>query len=96
MRLGKILDSTSMDWREDYLRDPERTATRLERAPVLLPPGRLIKLDARGRVVPGLANPLKRTTEAPEHGLVEADDLAAYDQALAAGRIRHFGEPRAS
>jgi phage I-like protein len=93
MRLGKILDSTSMDWREDYLRDPERTVARLERAPVLLPPGRLIKLDARGAVVPGSgaeAAP-RATKEVLGRWGVEPEDFAAYDRALAAGRIRRFG-----
>jgi hypothetical protein len=95
MRLGKILDSTSMDWREDYLRDPERTVSRLERAPVLLPPGRVIKLDARGQVVrsPATGSELKRSAAAPGHAQIDAEDLAAYDRALAAGRIRRFGAP---
>ncbi|MFQ5805335.1 MAG: phage protease [Phycisphaerae bacterium] len=92
MRLGKILDSTSMDWREDYLRGPERTAERLERAPVLLPPGRVIKLDARGTVVRGESE-LKRSEETPGRPAIDPEDLAAYDRALAAGRIRRSGVP---
>jgi len=95
MRLGKILDSTSMDWREDYLRDPERTETRLARAPVLLPPGRVIKVDARGQVgrSPPIGSELKRSAATPGHPEIDAEDLAAYERALAAGRIRRFGAP---
>jgi hypothetical protein len=93
MRLGKIVDSTSMDWREDYLRDPERTQARLRRAPVLLPPGRVIRLDARGEVLRGgpVERGLKRNDETGGPGAVEAEDLEAYERALAAGRIRRFG-----
>ncbi len=95
MRLGKILDSTSMDWREDYLRDPERTVSRLERAPVLLPPGRVIKLDARGQVArsPAVGSELKRGGTRPANSEIDAEDLAAYERALAAGRIRRFSQP---
>ena len=95
MRLGKIVDSTSMDWREDYLRDPERTQVRLERAPVLLPPGRVIKLGARGEVLRGgsVESSLKRGEESSGGNHVEAEDLAAYERALAAGRIRRFVAP---
>ena len=92
IRLGKIVDSTSMDWREDYLRDPERTQARLQRAPVLLPPGRVIKLDARGEVVRGgtVERGLKPGEDMAGPGAVEAEDLEAYERALAAGRIRPF------
>jgi hypothetical protein len=94
MRLGKIVDSTSMDWREDYLRDPERTQVRLERAPVLLPPGRVIKIDARGAVLRGgSVGSTKDGGKAPGSAGVDAEDLAAYDRAWAAGRIRRFGAP---
>ena len=93
MRLGKIVDSTSMDWREDYLRDPERTQVRLERAPVLLPPGRVIKVDTRGEILRGgkLEHGSKRGEATPGHSTVETEDLEAYDRALAAGRIHRFG-----
>ena len=96
MRLGKIVDSTSRDWRDDYLRDPERTQVRLERVPVLLPPGRVIKLGARGEVLRNgnIESGLKRDGKAPGGNGVEAEDLAAYDRALAAGRIHHFGTPQ--
>ena len=47
-----ILDGTSMDWRDEYLRDPQRTEARLARAPVLLPPGRMLTLDRRGELEP--------------------------------------------
>jgi len=93
MRLGKIVDSTSMDWREDYLRDPERTQARLQRAPVLLPPGRVIKLDARGDVrrPSTVERGLKPGEDMAGPNSVEAEDLEAYERALAAGRIRRFG-----
>lgn len=89
MRLGKIVDSTSMDWREDYLRDAEATEERLARAPVMLPPGRILKLDRRGDVAP-LNGP---TTTSPVGPLlagartIEPEDLAAYERALAGGRV---------
>lgn len=91
LRLGKIVDSTSMDWRADYLRDPEATEERLARAPVLLPPGRVVALDRGGEVA---ARP--RVTEAGggergETWKVEAADLTAYEQAVAAGRVRSAG-----
>jgi len=89
LRLGKIVDSTSMDWRADYLRDPEAAEQRLSRAPVLLPPGRVLTLDRRGDVGP-LA-PDRGTGLKPvphrEATDVTAEDLAAYEQAVAAGRV---------
>lgn len=93
MRLGKILDRTSMDWREDYLRDPETAEARLQRAPVLLPPGRVIKLSARGEITRGnrAQSELQRNEGMYRRWGIEAEDLAAYDRALAAGRIRRFG-----
>ena len=92
IRLGKILDSTSMDWREDYLRDSERTHARLKRAPVILTPGRVIDVNQRWEAKRGgvLAARNKTSVEAARHG-VEAEDLEAYERALAAGRIQHFG-----
>ncbi len=89
MRLGKIMDSTSMDWREDYLRDPEATEQRLSRAPVLLPPGRMIALDRRGEPAPHRPRPKTTATSAglPGQLIAEPEDLAAFDQALAAGRV---------
>lgn len=89
MRLGKILDSTSMDWREDYLRDPEHAEARLARAPVVLPPGRVVKVGARGEILSGQGGALNR--ELQERWGIEEEDLAAYERALAAGRIKRFG-----
>lgn len=93
MRLGKILDSTSMDWREDYLDDPERTEQRLARAPVLLPPGRVMALDRRGEVQ-GL-NEAERTfrqhSELYRRWGIGPEDLAAYERAAAAGRVKYGG-----
>ena len=94
MRLGKILDGTSMDWRADYQRDPAETEARLARAPVLLPPGRMIPRDARGVPVP-----LSRAVgDTPNHfgaapRIVEPEDLEAYERARAAGRIHLLGVP---
>jgi phage I-like protein len=84
LRLGKILDSTSMDWRADYLRDPEETEQRLSRAPTLRPPGRVIALDRRGDVV---RPPAEKVTAANAWG-IDAEDWAAYERAVAAGRVR--------
>lgn len=86
LRLGKIVDATSLDWRDDYLRDAEATEARLVRAPVLLAPGRVVAVDRRGQVLP------LQTTRAASPLLVgqcvvEAEDLAAYERALAAGRV---------
>ena len=89
LRLGRILDSTSMDWREDYLRDPEAAEARLSRAPVLLPPGRVIALDRSGN-----AEPMPRRESFPRgaaatwgHVVMEPEDLAAYERAAAAGCV---------
>lgn len=84
LRLGKILDSTSVDWRDDYLRDPEATEQRLSRAPVLLPPGRVITLD-RGGIGP---------SRSPVHSVrrdsadIEPEDLDAYERAAAGGQVQ--------
>ncbi|MGE3181730.1 MAG: phage protease, partial [Phycisphaerae bacterium] len=76
MRQGKILDSNSMDWRADYLRDAELTEARLRRAPVLVPQGRILSRDARGRV--------RETTQQikpDEQTSAFIADLAAYERA---------------
>jgi len=89
MRFGKILDSNSMDWREDYLRNPEAAEDRLARAPVLLPPGRVLALSQRGCVEPLTAAEREFRRRASVYGRwgISAEDLAAYDRALAAGRV---------
>jgi hypothetical protein len=79
MRLGKITDATSMDWRDDFRRDPTEAELRLSRAPVLLPPGRIVSPDRR----PAQTNP----TTFGGAGDVDANDLAAFDRACAAGRV---------
>ena len=92
LRLGKILECTSEDWRADYLRDPDAAEQRLSRAPVVLPPGRVLALDRRGEVARRPSN--GGTAEAsPVWGqpVVEAEDLAAYERATAAGRVRCAG-----
>lgn len=87
LRVGKIVEATSMDWREDYLRDPQATVSRLERAPVLLPPGRVL-----GRGGAGLAGGAPAVDERLRRLGIEAADLAAYEQAHARGRVRRYGE----
>ena len=87
MRRGKIVESTGMDWRADYLRDPQATVARLERAPVLLPPGRVIKVDSRGEVTRDTARAEMTAGRKKLPGDVEAEDLAAYERAFASGRV---------
>lgn len=89
MRVGKILDSTSMDWRDDYLRDSKLTAERLERAPVLRPPGRILKLDARGEPLSGggVERLYSRNSEIYRRLGVEPEDLEAYERASSEGRV---------
>lgn len=84
LRLGKIVDSTSTDWRDDYLRDPEVAEQRLSRAPVLLPPGRMIALDRHGHIAP-VQKPTLHSK--PSHNHIDLEDLAAFEQAAAAGRV---------
>ncbi len=95
MRLGKILDATSMDWRDDYLRDAEEAEQRLHRAPVLRPPGRVLALNARGEpaVLPDGGGRFSRTrvTERQRRLGIEPADLEAFDRASADGRIRYSG-----
>lgn len=95
LQLGKILDSTRGDWRADYLRDAQATEARLARAPVLLPPGRVLTLDRAGGV-PRWPQSIERATGSHRCGptRVEPEDLAAYEQALAVGRIVTHGHPR--
>lgn len=82
MRLGKILDSTSLDWREDYLRDAANAEERLTRAPVLRPPGRQVTAGAARSV--GDA----QTCELYQRWGIEPADLQAYERAVAGGRVR--------
>jgi len=80
LRAGKILDSTSLDWRDDYLRDAEEAEARLSRAPILLPQGRIATTTARDDTQSPVLGP------APWG--VEDADIAAFDRACAAGRVR--------
>ncbi len=89
LRLGKILDSTSMDWRADYLRDPGDTEERLARAPVVRPPGRVLALDRRGEVVRltrGGGEVRGAAVTSGEWG-IDVEDWAAFERAVAAGRV---------
>ncbi len=93
LRQGKVVESTSMDWRNDYLRDPQGAVERLTRAPILLPPGRMVALDRRGHVAP-LGAPTSTPNDnviAARADQIESADLDAYDRATAAGRVRHAG-----
>jgi len=92
LRLGKIVDSSSMDWRADFLRDAAAAEERLSRTPVLLPPGRVLPRDpATGRPV---ERPTVRSTAQSEtlsRLSLEPADLEAYERACAAGRVRRAG-----
>lgn len=72
LRLGRIVDSTSMDWRDEFLRDPVLAEARLSRAPQILPPGRWVQPEQ---------------SEADEH-TEQARDVAAFKRAAAEGRVR--------
>lgn len=91
LRLGKILDSTSMDWRADYLRSAAEAERRLDRAPVLLAPGRVIERGADGRPLGAAALLRRGQLEAWSGWGIEPDDIAAYERARAAGRVRVYG-----
>jgi hypothetical protein len=85
MRLGKIVDATSMDWRQEYMRDPELAEQRLALAAVVLPPGRVLPLDRRGQVEP---QQVKQTTsDMGGHLAIAAEDLEAYERAVLTGRV---------
>ena len=86
MRLGKITDATSMDWREDFLRDGVAAEQRLARTPVVLPPGRLI---AGERPAGAARTAAGFPPVAMNGGLngVEPEDLEAFERAVASGRV---------
>ncbi len=91
LRSGQITPATRSDWREDYLRDPVGAEARLQRAPVVLPPGRLIAAAREGaaRGAP------RGAWGAPRHaGVVEAADIEAYERAVASGCVRNSGPAR--
>ena len=80
LRLGKIVAATREDWLADYRRDPQMAEARLARAPVVLPPGRVVEPVAAGWEA--------AETGGPRPWTFEPDDLAAYRRAAAAGRVR--------
>ncbi len=89
MSAGKIVASTREDWRDDYLRDGAAAEARLARAPVVLPPGRAVRLDPRGEVA--------RLQAVEQRGAgrnFEAADLEAYERAAASGRVAGLGGGR--
>jgi hypothetical protein len=90
MRQGKVLESTRPDWRNDYLRDSRDAEQRLRRAPVLLPPGRVLRLTGRGEVEPPAAPAARGRPAEAAHPLgIEAADLEAFERASAAGRVKY-------
>lgn len=88
MRMGKIVDATSIDWREDYRRDPQSAELRLSRVPVLRPPGRVLSVDPRGRALSLGDAPAAVGGTASRSAGVEPADMAAFERARAAGRVR--------
>lgn len=82
---GKIVLSTRDDWREDYMRDPAAAHARLSRAPVVLPPGRLTTTPRGGAWPPG--TPRAQAGDG-RSAAFEMQDLAAYERATSAGRVR--------
>lgn len=85
-REGKIVASTAADWRSDYLADPDAAERRLARCPALLPPGRVVPLDALGRPRP-LPRSAGPAAEMLKRWGCDAADLEAFDRAVAAGRV---------
>jgi phage I-like protein len=91
MRQGKILEATSMDWRGDYLRDPQAAEAKLARSPVILPPGRVVERSPRGEAEEQAGLEIAGHADVCRRAGIEADDLVAYEQAFQAGRVRRFG-----
>lgn len=91
LRSGRITPATRGDWRDDYLRDPAGAEARLQRAPVVLPPGRLIDMGREGAARVGPRSAWGTTRHA---GVVEAADIEAYERAVASGCVRNSGPAR--
>lgn len=93
---GKILDASSLDWRDDYLRDPAAAEDRLSRAPVLLPPGRVIRLDGRGEPAGAIGSAAVRgpTASTPRERAMAAlrGDVARVGIGVDHGRTAARGE----
>lgn len=89
MRLGKIVDANSMDWRSDFLRDAALAEARLTRAPVLLPPGRVLAANRAGPSSTNAANGVM--PELYRNWGIDAADIGAFERATAAGRVRRYG-----
>lgn len=90
MRLGKIVDSTSMDWRADFLADSRLAMQRLQRAPVVLPPGRM-RYAARHAAMRDTAHRGECAATGVRSESVDAADFDAFERAVAAGRVRFAG-----
>lgn len=93
LRAGKITAATRDDWRADFLRDAAQAEQRLRRAPIVLPPGRIV--DSAGpdcsppaRPQRSAASPLTNTVA---NALIDGADLDAYERAAAAGFVRYAG-----
>ncbi len=84
LREGRVVESTSQDWRDEFLRDPQGAEQRLARSPVLRMPGRLVPAASALRAgdrSPAIAIALRDLG-------AETEDLKAYEAAAAAGRVR--------
>jgi hypothetical protein len=86
MRLGKIVEATRDDWRDDFLRDATAAESKLARSPVLRPPGRVIPIDSYGR--PRTIAVTRGPGESRNASSIDPADLTAYDAAVAAGRVK--------
>lgn len=89
MEIGKIVEAMRNDWREDYLRDPQAAEERLGRAPVVLPPGRVVRSEKPTGVGAGSVGAAAVSLSRAGAGAagIDAEDLAAYERAAAAGRV---------
>ena len=86
--------SENVELRKQRLADVARRAEeRLARAPVLLPPGRIIKVDRHGEPesASGARDEFRRHAEVYRRWGIEPEDLIAYERAFAADRVRYFG-----
>ncbi|MCA9243719.1 MAG: hypothetical protein KDA32_07200 [Phycisphaerales bacterium] len=81
MRQGRIVEATSLDWRDDYLRNPDEAVARLSRAPIVLPPGRVTRPETP-------TTPIAPTFSSAGASDIDPADLRAFDLAVSAGRVR--------
>ena len=86
LRLGKIVESTRLDWRDDHLRDPEVAEQKLARAAVLLPPGACAGAQPPGRS--GTVDARTARTPPPRRHLPPIGNRPGGLRGLRAGRRR--------